>query len=414
MVPKCNSSNILNYTFWDMPGPLSGTGICGDRVEGDYVDTTVDGVTDFTLMLNIPHGELTLDKTKCAFDVAFINVYDESDTFLFTNWGAPDGGHSIRIWSFPALMAPGNYKFKLCIDAPESGTYDISTICITYPTDYPSASPTFSPSMPPTQQTSQSTTTSPTNKTDVMETTYPPSISTTTTNTNMPTIRPSESIYPVAGSDGGSESIITWASVTLTAIVLLICCVCGCIIWIVSRVCKSWQLRKQNMTGEDEVQIMMPGMAPVHGVVSIEDDVNRTRGQENDLVISWLQKVVRLPQFIPNFLENGFESMGVIAHIENKRDLMEIGILSKDHQTLIMKQIAKLKVDGMQDDGEQLEEQLRQTSTFVMFTSEGERMSSSDDGDTQMTTTSKEDNLRKQKKNQSNCQNTTTSNTKIY
>eukprot|EP01083_Nonionella_stella_P115596 342892_1 len=390
MVPKCNSSNILNYTFWDMPGPLSGTGICGDRVEGDYVDTTVDGVTDFTLMLNIPRGELTLDKTKCAFDVAFINVYDESDTFLFTNWGAPGGGHSIRIWSFPALMAPGNYKFKLCIDAPESGTYDISTICITYPTDYPSASPTFSPSMPPTQQTSQSTTTSPTNKTDVMETTYPPSISATTTNTNMPSIRPSESIYPVAGSDGGSESIITWASVTLTAIVLLICCVLGCIILVVS---KQWKQKKQNAAGMDEMQIMMRGMAPVHGVVAIEDDVNRTRGQEIDLVISWLQEAVGLPQFVPNFLENRFESLAAIAYIENKRDLKKIGILNKDHQSLIMKQIAKLKVDEMQEERDQRDEQPRvdQSDGQMMLQLEERMSSSSDDGDKHVTATDGDD-----------------------
>eukprot|EP01084_Bolivina_argentea_P155796 271493_1 len=236
-------------------------------------------------------------------------------------------------------MSPGNYKFRIWVSGSDSGTYDIRTSCSSesltkLPTTSPTKLPTLVPSVPPTDQQTTSPTKLPTisptklptfvpsvSPTDQpstptqLSTTSPskhpteiPSIVPTTAQpiyylNAIPSVRPSEIIpfsvpstpYPVASGDwsstigvsiedGGNESNMTrMIMIILSAIVLLICCVLGCIILVVS---KQWKQKKQNAAGMDEMQIMMRGMAPVHGVVAIEDDVNRTRGQEIDLVIS--------------------------------------------------------------------------------------------------------------------------------
>eukprot|EP01083_Nonionella_stella_P220729 789390_1 len=74
--------------LFNTSGGTLDTWMCGDHATGEYIDeTSLNGGTDWILMVNIPHpGYLTLDTTKCAFTVDFVEVYTESNTYFGTNW----------------------------------------------------------------------------------------------------------------------------------------------------------------------------------------------------------------------------------------------------------------------------------------------------------------------------------------
>eukprot|EP01083_Nonionella_stella_P180990 646972_1 len=158
--------------------------------------------------------------------------------------------------------------------------------------------------------------------------------------------------------------------VIISAIALAICCVFCCIMRIV---CKLYKRKRKAIPEEMLTELPQPhaGLQMATGVVPIDDsdsepDVDvardRTRAHESDLVSIWLRDVVDLPQYIPNFILNGYESLAVIAQITNTRELKKMGIGSNHHQTKIMIAIGKLE----EDDGDQPEGatwgQLRRTT----------------------------------------------------
>ena len=63
-------------------------------------------------------------------------------------------------------------------------------------------------------------------------------------------------------------------------------------------------------------------------------------GEEH--VENWLRHVVKLPQYINIFIQQGYESLDIIREIKKKEELEEIGIIKKGHQTKIMAQILRL------------------------------------------------------------------------
>ena len=63
---------------------------------------------------------------------------------------------------------------------------------------------------------------------------------------------------------------------------------------------------------------------------------------KNDGIEKWLTNKCDLPQYLDNFMENGYDSMDRIALINQVDELEEIGIKLKGHQKTILSEISKL------------------------------------------------------------------------
>eukprot|EP01083_Nonionella_stella_P022968 63487_1 len=64
--------------------------------------------------------------------------------------------------------------------------------------------------------------------------------------------------------------------------------------------------------------------------------------EEQQMVQSWFQHSLDLPQYYQLFIDSGYRSMGMIKTIQSKEDLSEIGITKVGHRTFIMRQIQEL------------------------------------------------------------------------
>eukprot|EP01083_Nonionella_stella_P234873 826438_1 len=105
-----------------------------------------------------------------------------------------------------------------------------------------------------------------------------------------------------------------------------------------------------------EYRFVFTGNAGISGIYHVEV----TRTHNADLVSGWLKFDVNLPQYIANFLSNGFESLTTIGYITNKGELTKIGVNNAQHQTIIMTEIAKLKASDKESAwmfGEEIEGQ---------------------------------------------------------
>ena len=86
----------------------------------------------------------------------------------------------------------------------------------------------------------------------------------------------------------------------------------------------------------------MPESASPGSVPSITEgnEGNETKG--NDEICMWLTEKVGLPQYLPNMVQNGYDSLNMIKEIRNISDLVEIGIEDGDHSDKIMKAILQI------------------------------------------------------------------------
>ena len=77
------------------------------------------------------------------------------------------------------------------------------------------------------------------------------------------------------------------------------------------------------------------------------DKMYRNEHENSDLVAvrRWMKTVVKLPQYLDLFIENGFEDLSVIQTL-TVNDLMEMGIEKKGHRIKIVQCIAKLQASG--------------------------------------------------------------------
>ena len=109
----------------------------------------------------------------------------------------------------------------------------------------------------------------------------------------------------------------------------------------------------RNVVMEDQKNEEINGLDAVNERIdSLEMNLNRfmkEREQRKDqesselaAVRRWMNTVVKLPQYMDLFIENGFEDLSVIQDLTID-DLMEMGIEKKGHRMKIVKCIAKLK-----------------------------------------------------------------------
>ena len=95
----------------------------------------------------------------------------------------------------------------------------------------------------------------------------------------------------------------------------------------------------------------------------VVDDEVMTKGaehRENDDVTSgfaeshnhgneiriWLSDIVGFPQYVDNFISNGYDTMAVVEEINENNQLMEIGIRDTQHRVRILQEISQLSSDA--------------------------------------------------------------------
>eukprot|EP01083_Nonionella_stella_P180633 644594_1 len=66
----------------------------------------------------------------------------------------------------------------------------------------------------------------------------------------------------------------------------------------------------------------------------------------------WMKNTVGFPQYVDNFVLNGYDSFQIVMDIEDTQALVDIGITLKGHQQRIIKQISLLRSKMKQDEGE--------------------------------------------------------------
>jgi len=82
------------------------------------------------------------------------------------------------------------------------------------------------------------------------------------------------------------------------------------------------------------------------GMVTAGDGQDRER-YDNEAVSEWLTDEVGLAVYSRNFWENGYGSLDIIRSIEDKNDLVDIGIADPKHQTHIMEHIRELNAPSL-------------------------------------------------------------------
>eukprot|EP01084_Bolivina_argentea_P177889 307607_1 len=86
-------------------------------------------------------------------------------------------------------------------------------------------------------------------------------------------------------------------------------------------------------------------------------NVNKQQIKKHDRDITtlteWLTNSVKLPQYVSNFADNGYETVQSVCDISTVENLAEIGVTLVGHQTRILAQVKKLKARPEEKEQEQ-------------------------------------------------------------
>eukprot|EP01083_Nonionella_stella_P184956 673107_1 len=186
------------------------------------------------------------------------------------------------------------------------------------PTTDPSRTPTAFPSQTPTTFPSRTPTTSPSRTPTFLTQTPSKDILLVSTTSNV------THITTLAHQTSDKDDALSIAII----IALIVACL-AVIVWIVAIVCMVKKHGKTHRVTMDEM----------HHVVACTDEMER----EREIMISWLRNTVGLEQYIAFFLECGYESMRMVQKIEDRQDLIDMGIIKVAHQILLLKAIGKIQ-----------------------------------------------------------------------
>eukprot|EP01083_Nonionella_stella_P108005 313564_1 len=99
-----------------------------------------------------------------------------------------------------------------------------------------------------------------------------------------------------------------------------------------------------------------------------------TRNHSNHLEVQyWLENVVQIPSYYDILITNGYDSLAIIREIADVTELVEIGIESKEHQNIMLREIEELKViHGMGGNAKYINRLLsKEGHNKLMMTQEG-------------------------------------------
>lgn len=116
------------------------------------------------------------------------------------------------------------------------------------------------------------------------------------------------------------------------------------------------QTNQVDLSVMSEIQVKFDDNSMKHGHVTDGDididivghspgetpgDADQDRMAESLTIYSWLARNVGLPQYHQLFIYNGYDSIAFIKEIRDFSELEQIGIVNKQHQFMIMREIKK-------------------------------------------------------------------------
>eukprot|EP01083_Nonionella_stella_P167006 560094_1 len=296
----------------------------------DSVGTYSSGPLTFDTSMPLP-GSLTFDASGCTFVITTIDVFMGS-VFIGT-YSDHDGVVTL------ATAVAGDYTFV--VTGETSGFYYAKVRCVTntptqYPTHAPIKDPTETPIYTPshhpitTRPSSSPFTLSPT-------TDGPTSVAPTVSPTVSPTERTISSTSSELAStiesrtdnkdNTDSTALQTAVYISLSLIVFY---VLGCVAF------AYYKYHNIHVMIEDIERVTSISSNTIHLPVP----QLQTR---DDLVISWLQYTVKLPQYEDHLFSHGYDNMQKIQLITSREELRTAGITVAGHVALMMAEIEALR-----------------------------------------------------------------------
>eukprot|EP01083_Nonionella_stella_P058502 153178_1 len=96
--------------------------------------------------------------------------------------------------------------------------------------------------------------------------------------------------------------------------------------------------KSAHVLTEDVIHVNVqskPVMCAVVPINKVDRDITELK--------QWLTCDVKLPQYVPNFTDNGYETMQFVCDISSVDELIDIGITLRGHQTRILAELKKFK-----------------------------------------------------------------------
>eukprot|EP01083_Nonionella_stella_P118781 354699_1 len=269
------------------------------------------------------------------------------DNILYAFGGYGDAHQSPRLfdtWMFYILSNPTAFPSQTPTSFPSQTPTPFPSQT---PTPFPSQTPTPFPSQTPTSFPSQTPTSFPSQTTSTFPSQTPTSFPSQTPSTFPSRSSPLTTQVVSAPSDILLVSTTSNATpiTTLThqtsrkdyslSIALTLTAIVACLAAIVFIVYMLKKHRKAYTEFKNDAHRMT--MDEMHHVVPCSDERERER------MISWLRNTVGLEQYIPLFLDCGYDSMRMVQEIEGRQDLIDMGIIKVAHQILLLKAIGKIQ-----------------------------------------------------------------------
>ena len=260
------------------------------------------------------------------------------------------------------------------------------------PTHNPTIYPTKLPSANPTEDSNIIPLTSPLGTSSAPLTTLHPTQTVTSVPTNSQSHRPTTS-QPSASpqshlQDGRvmndtafneMEDVNPPESANITDLILVIAgCVCGCLVIVLVLSCiyfhqKLKKVQKSNSNSNPKSSDNMKSSSIARGDIGLpriisrrdlfqscdsqsipqniiskakrteHDHTTNPRNIQHDIdeIESWLSNIVGLPQYLDNFINNGYDQMSMILSINNENELIDIDIVITEHCGIILDAIGE-------------------------------------------------------------------------
>eukprot|EP01083_Nonionella_stella_P182026 653766_1 len=142
--------------------------------------------------------------------------------------------------------------------------------------------------------------------------------------------------------------------VSIAAVAVFLCIVLCVLVY---KKQKSANVNETLAAKESTGQILMTSL-DTQLQSSIAPNVDRPDGDdgdetEKDVIKTWLIDIVKLPQYYSLFVDNGYNTLRIVAAMTDKSELREIGITLQGHQTRIIREINRLNEKTMREKGEE-------------------------------------------------------------
>eukprot|EP01083_Nonionella_stella_P030182 82817_1 len=142
--------------------------------------------------------------------------------------------------------------------------------------------------------------------------------------------------------------------VSIAAVAVFLCIVLCVLVY---KKQKSANVNETLAAKESTGQILMTSL-DTQLQSSIAPNVDRPDGDdgdetEKDVIKTWLIDIVKLPQYYSLFVDNGYNTLRIVAAMTDKSELREIGITLQGHQTRIIREINRLNEKTIGKKGEE-------------------------------------------------------------